>query len=60
MVASSKRRLSTYCCGLVGCRDRTCVLLICFVSDCDPRVNRNGSSVLNLSVDRSILEDSQG
>ncbi|EER10682.1 structural maintenance of chromosome 2, putative [Perkinsus marinus ATCC 50983] len=29
-------------------------------SDCDPRVNRNGSSVLNLSVDRSILEDSQG
>ncbi|KAF4664337.1 hypothetical protein FOZ61_000883 [Perkinsus olseni] len=28
-------------------------------SDCDPRMNRNGSSVMNISIDPSVLEDNQ-
>ncbi|KAF4668426.1 hypothetical protein FOL47_003048 [Perkinsus chesapeaki] len=28
-------------------------------SDCDPRTNRNGSSVMNISIDPSVLEDYQ-
>lgn len=27
------------------------------VTDCDPRMNRNGSSVMNISIDPSVLEE---
>ncbi|EEQ98135.1 conserved hypothetical protein [Perkinsus marinus ATCC 50983] len=27
------------------------------VTDCDPRINRNGSSVMNISIDPSVLEE---